>query len=283
MVFAVRHRIGFNSGKVVILSTLPALLIVTWVIRSIIASGYLIYPLEATGLPVDWRVPERLVRDERNAIWGWARLPVYQSWKIIGPWDWVPRWLLRMADRPDIVAPLGLIFICAFCWLFFRARSFRQTDFSLGPLDNLLGIGVISFVFWFWNAPDPRFLGASLWIIVLWAVGMTIDLSSPDKRSNIVRIIVLLFWASVISAFVRNGLALTTSTGGKLAQSMPTPALAARTTRSGLVVYTPLPGSYCWDGKLPCTPFFRPQLRLRGNSLAEGFNIDESNDQAPDF
>jgi hypothetical protein len=142
---------------------------------------------------------------------------------------------------------------------------------------------VVSLVFWFWNAPDPRFLGASLWIIVLWAVGTTIDRASPDKRSNIVRIIVVLFWASVTLAFVRNGLALTTSTGGKLAQSMPTPALAARRTRSGLVVYTPLPGGYCWDGKLPCTPFFRPQLKLRGKSLAEGFYIDESTGKAPDF
>ena len=131
--------------------------------------------------------------------------------------------------------------------------------------------------------PDPRFLGASLWIIVLWAVGTTIDRSSPEKRSNISRMIVCLFWVSVILAFVRNGPALTTSTGGKLAQSVPTLALAARTTRSGLVVYTPLPGSYCWDGKLPCTPFFRPQLKLRGTSLAEGFDIDESIDQAPDF
>ena len=91
---------------------------------------------------------------------------------------------------------------------------------------------------------------------------MTLNLSSPEKRSNISRMFIFLFWVSVILAFVRNGLALTTSTGGKLAQSIPTPALATRTTRSGLVVYTPLPVGYCWYGKLPCTPFFRPQLKL---------------------
>jgi hypothetical protein len=283
LAFAVRHRSGFSSLRAVRLSTLAALVFVTWVIRSVIASGYLIYPLAVTGLPLEWRVPEHLVRDERNAIWGWARLSVYQSWKIIGSWDWFPRWLLRMADRPDVVVPVGLIFTCVVCWLIFRARPFGQSDSSVRSLSNLLGIGVISFAFWFWNAPDPRFLGASLWIIVLWAVGSTINRSSPEKRPNILRTIIFLFWASVILTFVRNGLALTTFTGGKLAQSMPTPALVARTTRSGLVVYTPLPGGYCWDGKLPCTPFFRLQLKLRGKSLADGFCIDESTDEAPDF
>jgi hypothetical protein len=112
-------------------------------------------------------------------------------------------------------------------------------------------------------------------------VDTTIDLSLPDKRSIASRALVFLFWIGVILAFVRNGLSLTTSTGSNF--SIPAPALVARTTRSGLVVYTPLPGSYCWDGTLPCTPFFRQQLRLRGNSLAEGFYIDESTDQAPDF
>jgi hypothetical protein len=283
-VSTVRHRKEFSSVNAIILSTFVALLIVTWMIRSIIASGYLIYPLAATGLPTDWKVPEHLVRDESNAIWGWARLPAYQSWKIIVSWDWVPRWLLRMTDRPDIVAPLGLIFICVICWLFSGARTFRRrTDSSISSLSGLLGVGGISLAFWFWNAPDPRFLGASLWIIVLWTLGVTLKLSSPEKRSSISRIFIFLFWLSVISAFVRNGVALTTSTGGKLAQSIPTPALVTRTTRTGLVVYTPLPGSYCWYGQLPATPFFCPQLKLRRSSLAEGFYMDESIDQAPDF
>ncbi|MBV9297388.1 MAG: hypothetical protein JO066_00280 [Verrucomicrobia bacterium] len=283
LAFVLRNRSGFSSVKVIKLLVFAAMLIVTWIVRSVIASGYLVYPLAATGLPVDWKVPEHLVRDELNAIVGWARLPVAQSWKIIGTWDWVRGWLLRMADRPDIVAPLGLIFICGICWSFFGVRSLRQTDSSVRSLNSLLGVGLISLAFWFWSAPDPRFLGASLWIIVLWAVGTTIDLSWPDNRTKISRMIVLLFWVSVILTFVRNGLALTTSTGGKWAQSIPPPVLTARTTRSGLVVHTPLPGGYCWDGKLPCTPFFRPQLKLRGNSLAEGFYLDESIDQAPDF
>jgi hypothetical protein len=281
--FAVRHRDEFRSIRTVMLAFFTALLTGVWFVRSAVASGYLIYPLVATGLPVDWKVPESLVREEFNGIWGWARLPVDQSWKIIGSWDWVPGWLLRMADRPDILGPLGLIAICVFSWLVAGRRSLPPGDSSFGYLNGLSGVGLTSLAFWFWNAPDPRFLGASLWVIVLGTVGVTVYVSPPETLPRISRMIVFLFWAGVVACFVRNGLALTMSTGDKFAQPIPTPELTGRMTQSGLVVCTPLPGSYCWDGKLPCTPFFYPQLKLRGHSLADGFCIDESSDHAPGF
>jgi hypothetical protein len=276
--FAVRHRDEFRSIRIVMLAIFTALLTGVWFVRSVVASGYLIYPIVATALPVDWKVPEALVREEFNGIWSWARLPVDQSWKIIGSWDWVPVWLLRMADRPDILTPLGLIAICAFSWLVAGRRS-PPGDSSFGYLNGLFGVGLTSLAYWFWNAPDPRFLGASLWVIVLGTVGATVYLSPPETLPRISRIIVFLFWAAVVACFARNGLALTMSTDDKFAQPIPTPELTSRTTQSGLVVYTPLPGSHCWDGKLPCTPFFHPQLRLRGHSLGDGFYID----QAPDY
>jgi hypothetical protein len=284
LLFATRCRGEFQSVKAIPLLILASVLTMTWLIRSVIASGYLIYPLAGTGLPVDWKVPEHLVRDERLAIWAWARLPVYQSWRIIDSWDWIPQWMLRMAGRPDVVAPFGLMFSSVLCWLILSARTFHRIDSSVRSLGGLLGVGLVSLVFWFWNAPDPRFLGASLWLVVLWTAGMTIQLSAPEKRLKLSRAIVCSFWIIVILAFIRNGPAVTTtSTGAKLAQSIPMSTLVARTTRSGLVVYTPLQDSYCWNGTLPCTPFFRPQLKLRGNSVLQGFYLDESRDQAPDF
>jgi len=87
----------------------------------------------------------------------------------------------------------------------------------------------------------------------------------------------------VVLCFARNGLALTYSTNGKLAESVTKPGLIKRITGSGLTIYTPAQGDECWDAPLPCTPYFRPQLRLRGKSLSEGFYLDESTVRAPDF
>lgn len=158
LLLAIRRRGAFRSVKGTPLLIFNCALMMIWLIRSVIASGYLIYPLDGTGLPVDWKVPGHLVRDEHLAIWAWARLPVYQSWKIIGSWDWIPRWLLRMADRPDVVAPFGLMFILVLCWLILRAPTFDGVDSSMGSLSGLLGVGLVSLVFWFWNARILDFL-----------------------------------------------------------------------------------------------------------------------------
>ena len=280
---AVRQRGWFSTLKTTVLSGFAVLFGGIWIIRSVLASGYLVYPLTASGLPVDWKIPEHLVRDELNGIRGYARLPSNHWSEATGSWGWFPQWLVRMADRPDIIAPLGLISVCLICWRFFDGRSLRQIPSSAKPLSCLLGIGLISLAFWFWNAPDARFLGVALWIMLLAIVGIALDSITPERRAAMSRVVFFLFWLSVVLCFVRNGLALTISTEGKLAQPIPTPVLTTRITRSGLVVHTPLPGSYCWDGALPSTPYFRSQLKLRGSSLAKGFFIDESIEQAPDF
>ena len=44
-------------------------LAVPWVARSVILTGYPVYPLEILGLPVDWKVPAEQVRFEAE----WAR------------------------------------------------------------------------------------------------------------------------------------------------------------------------------------------------------------------
>jgi hypothetical protein len=273
------------TKKPILLYGFAAMFGMIWLTRGIIASGYLLYPLPDTGLPLDWKIPEHLVRDELNGIHGWARLPLFHSYQSIGPWDWIPQWSIRMANRPDVVAPIGLICICLLFRAFFARPKLRQTSggSSTEHLKILLGVGLVSVAFWFWNAPDPRFLGAALWLVVLAIVGLALNGTSPAKRLTVSRAVAFLLWVAVLLCLLRNGLGLTISSDGKLAQSIPLSALEALRTRSGLVVYTPLPGGYCWNGPLPCTPVFRPQLRLRGDSLAKGFSIDESVDRAPDF
>jgi len=133
------------------------------------------------------------------------------------------------------------------------------------------------------SAPDPRFLGAVLWIVLLGVVGLVFDGVLIEQLTRLSKMLVLLSWIAVALCFARNGLALTHSTQGKLAESMAKPDLRRAITGSGLTIYTPAQGDECWDAPLPCTPYFRPQLKLRGKSLSEGFYLDESAVRAPDF
>lgn len=108
---------------------------------------------------------------------------------------------------------------------------------------------------------------------------------SLPQQIKLSKILLLLSWIAVLLCFGRNGLALTNSTNGKLAQSMTKPDLLKGITGSGLTIYTPALGDECWDAPLPCTPISGPNcnLRLRGKSLSEGFYLEESTDRAPDF
>lgn len=56
---------------------------------------------------------------------------------------------------------------------------------------------------------------------------------------------------------------------------LPAPPYTSVTTTSGLSLHVPVGTNQCWALPLPCTPYVRPELRLRepGN-LAGGFILD---------
>jgi hypothetical protein len=263
--------------------TFAAFVLLFWIIRGVVASGYLVYPIPSTGLPVDWKIPEHLVVDEFNAIGAWARLP-YHPWReVIGSWNWIPQWLFRMMDRPDTIAAFGLMSFSLIYFVLARKAFPRRTNSAIGSISVIFGIGLFSLIFWLLSAPDPRFLGAVLWIVLLGVVGFVLDAVLLEEQIRLSKILFLLSWIAVALCFARNGLALTYSTKGKLAESMSKPDLIRNVTGSGLAIYTPAQGDECWDAPLPCTPYFRPQLRLRSKSLSEGFYLDEHVVRAPDF
>jgi hypothetical protein len=260
-----------------------AFVLLCWTIRSVVASGYLVYPIPSTGLPVDWKIPQHLVVDEFNAIGAWARLP-YHPWReVIGSWNWIPQWSFRIMDRPDTIAAFGLMSFSLIYFVLARKAFPRRPNSAIGSISVILGIGLLSLIFWFFTAPDPRFLGAVLWILLLGVVGLIFDGVLLEEQIRLSKILFLLSWIAVALCFARNGLALTYSTKGKLAEPMAKPDLIRSITGSGLTIYTPAQGDECWDARLPCTPYFRPQLRLHGKSLSEGFYLDESAVRAPDF
>jgi hypothetical protein len=85
----------------------------TWVTRSVVASGYLIYPIPATLCPVSWRVPPDQVRDEANWILSWPREPRVHWSKVLADWSWFCPWLNRVMVRPDFVLGLSLLSFAA--------------------------------------------------------------------------------------------------------------------------------------------------------------------------
>lgn len=65
---ALLSKKSFKLKKLVPIAIWVGLIMLPWMIRNIVISGYAIYPSAVTALPVEWRIPESLVKDDAFGI-----------------------------------------------------------------------------------------------------------------------------------------------------------------------------------------------------------------------
>ncbi len=136
--------------------------------RNFLLSGCLFFPLEATCLPVPWRISPEEINSNVYWIKSWARAPGLQPEVVLNSNRWFLPWLENILDNPEVVSALVLL-----CTTFIFMLVFRKAYF-LFPVWVLV-FTLIGLVFWFVSAPDLRFGNGYLWSIVLTglAVGLT--------------------------------------------------------------------------------------------------------------
>ena len=260
-----------------ILSSLVTLLIlsITWVARSVIASGYLIYPLAVTACPASWKVPPDDVREEANWIFSWAREPGVHWSKVLGDWSWFWPWFTRVTGRPDVITALYLLGFAALLLVVLIVMSPNETAKRLrkcGHFSALGGVCIAALCFWFLSAPDPRFLGAVFPLLSLCLLGMVLKVTESNLGfSLLVTIATVIFGFGYYLALDANGLGLIELKKRQIGSRIPVCELVPKVTDSGLRVWVPVASDQTWDAPLPATPYFRRDLRLRGNDLPSGF------------
>ncbi len=235
----------------------PALLLGVWMARSVIASGYLVYPVAWTGLPVDWRIPRDLVVEEANWVRSWARSAEAHWSVVLSNWDWLGPWLKRtLADRFDVTWPLGLAAASGVGVGLFYGRWGKAVRLPFWT--SLIAPGV-NILYWFVTAPGARFCRGLFWFLFA-AVGAWLfeegRWATREVRHRAAVLLALLLWMPTLRdvPFYYNPNVLP-----------QTPAVATEhfMTDSGLVLYVPATGNQCWDSPLPCTPYPNAALRLR--------------------
>lgn len=260
---------------------LLALLVVLlpWSIRGIQLSGYPVYPSTIASFDVSWRVPIERVDAEVDWIRSWARWPGKEPQEVLASNEWVRPWLrrsIRNADSialfvtPGLLVIAGLMLVAVGGW-----RDRASTIVVILP--SLTGI-----LFWLVSAPDPRFLGASLWVVAGGLLG-AVDLErAPSVARKRLALVSLALAASIGLAYIGfHGYFMTTMSGvvieaGPDGGRHPLRQVETKafTTKSGLVLWVPRKGSQCWDARLPCTPYPAPRLALRRTGdLSSGFEL----------
>jgi hypothetical protein len=152
------------------IAVLPGALLVGFAARQAVLSGYPFFPSTVAGLPVDWRVPASVVRDQNRWVDSWARRPGLTPDQVLGSWHWLSPWLHARVDDLDVMAPLTLL-AALVPSLFVPDRGRRA---RLLPMLAVLVPSLAAIAAWFPVAPDPRFAFAPLWLVpialVAWAL-----------------------------------------------------------------------------------------------------------------
>ena len=250
------------------------------VARGYFLSGAPLYPVKLGALwSLDWTVSAEMFEGEARWIYEAARNPNYATEPIRHGWRWLGPWLHGFPR--GTAALFGAALLCALADALLALRgSQRPSPVLRSPLYWLYLPLLGATVFWFFAAPDPRFLGLVPALLLFLAAMMLLRrlrlqfpataLSMP--RSTPVR----------RGAFAACLLLVLLKLAGPRMMSVsgwhPLPVVTGpmRQTDSGLVVLVPTEDPYCWYAPLPCTPYFNPALRLRGDpqrGLAAGFSV----------
>lgn len=252
--------LGFIGGSV----------IVPWMFRGILLSGYPLYPSTLGTVPVSWRVTASSAESEALWIRSWARLPQHRPEEVLGNWDWLEPWLDTQRNIPTSYLPallaIAATFLVAFRFIY-KSRALARPGLGWMFIIPL----TVAVVAWFLSAPNPRFAVSVLYGMAIGALLLALSSYSRSQISLLVALLIalLLIWK------VADHASLYIVKAGPNRGFHPVSSVEIETfeTDFGLTIYRPATGDRCFDTPLPCTPYPNPNLRLRGDSVRSGFEL----------
>jgi hypothetical protein len=276
-----------SRRRVATLLAWVAVVIVPWLARGVILSGYPFYPYPGVRVPVPWAVPHAAAKADYDWVRSWARLPSGPPAQVLGGWAWFAPWVRSIVDDAHTLFMVGgplLSAALAAAILTYRAvtnaTAWRATRrLLLVPLAATAGL-----VYWFLTAPAVRFAESLFWAL---AAGLAVAVAFAFGERRLMRAAA---WASLALAVAglvhenwqRGPLLVGAGRHGAF-RPPPRPRLTAYTTRWGFELFEPASGQECWDAPLPCTPYPSPDLRLRvPGRLDSGFLVATPAQRATD-
>ena len=137
-----------------------AAIIVPWIGRGLVLTGYPFFPSPALGISADWKVPAANAQGQADFARSFARIPQIPLADTNG-YHWLLPWFRELIrEREGFLIPFFLMLVGAV----FLIASFRRDNRAYLPrwlwllLPAFAGI-----VFWFFEAPAIRFGEPALW------------------------------------------------------------------------------------------------------------------------
>ncbi len=259
---------------------IAALVLLPWLTRNGILSGYLLFPSTVLSVPFVWRMPLALTAPIAPGITEWART-INNSIDYSGDLAWFRQWwqlFPHTAVQRSLYVSAALWILNAGWMLTFRKKAKLHWGSAL-----LFAVSFLSGTYWFWLAPDYRFSGAALWLMLISTGLFTAQLLIESGKSQApllssAVLLALTFWLNPNQFYLQRpagGQILYPIGESELLEKRFEPEFSTRYTLSGLAVQTSGESSdQCWYAELPCTRAqdFLPSLRLIDpDNMQKGF------------
>jgi hypothetical protein len=270
---------GIRARTSLVLLGAPALVLVVWLVRNAIVSGWLLFPVFGR-LPLPWSVPQNIAENHLRWIQSWARLPQQMPDDVLGHgfFHWFRPWFELFRQTHEMIL-LGF----AAALLAFRAaqRPLRSAASRAGQWAAFAAcaFGVLQ---WFVGAPELRFGAYLMWMlpVVLFAPMVAGAMREQTGRAFVIALALIgCAWSGGLSPRVN-------AVVPKLVGRPPAPTKANvvwAETGPGTRVLTPKapepktdqppqpPDDRCGDAALPCTPYPGTQTLRDTHDLGAGF------------
>lgn len=264
-------------NRLAALGSLAAVVLIPWMARSVVLSGYLVFPVSQLDLfSFDWKIPAAKVTEVRNGIVGFARLPG-KDWAdaLSMPFSrWFPLWFENLTLNQR-----GIFILAVLSPLIFGLAKLLKS--SLIPSRQMVGCFVLytGAVLWFFSAPDVRFgygylAGILLFIASFGLLALIRRVDPPLKFSKQIASFALILFQLYSLMFSFDASTLMS----RMILPLDYPRSRAESCDlKNATVFCRVEGGQCNYEKFPCIPSPRPNVEMRGPSFEDGFR-DAGND-----
>lgn len=167
--------------KIILYIFLGLLVAAPFFIRTVLVTGWLIFPFSALDLfSFDWKVPKQIVDYESELITMYARLPSDMAWiyqhKTFS--EWIPRWLADQKSADLAIFLINLLFIIIeSVHLIVKLIKKQPLSFEWVVTKSVI---IICFLYWFFCAPAVRFG----WSCLLFFPAVTLESLLKNSRNS---------------------------------------------------------------------------------------------------
>lgn len=254
--------------------TVTALFIgLPYIIRNIIISGYLIYPMESLDLfDPDWKVPAEVCRVDRIDIMKFGRgiNGLDGDFSLTG---WLQVWFRSLEFVPRLIVCIGMISLAVFVIMLVKAAVKKDRQALLRAF--VTGVSGAGFLYWLLSSPLMRY--GIVVVLIFNAVTIGLMLDEKSRRVYTVFLVCCVF-------FMLSG--LTDNYKGKQINmifpedyaSFECKEVELPAGSGSVTVYMPAEGDQSGVDVFPATPEINPDYtELRGRDFSEGFRDKMSN------